>query len=210
MKRDNQAYSFGKYVQPERWASYWHQLNEVLKLEPESVLEIGVGGKVIGNYLKNNTKIIYSSLDLAEELQPDAIGSIENMPFKNKSFDLVCAFEVLEHLPFDRFPGVLSELNRVSRKWVVISLPHWGRHFAIDIRLPLIKRIKAQIKFSIMPPQHNFNGEHHWEIGKRNYPLKLIKEKIKAANFDIIKDYIAFDSPYHHFFVLKKCAIQQK
>lgn len=205
MKKDNQTYSFGTYIQPERWASYWHQLDEVLKLEPENILEVGVGDRVIGNYIKNNTKIIYNSLDLAEELKPDMVGSIENIPFKDKFFDLVCAFEVLEHLPFDKFSVALSELNRVCRKWAVISLPHWGRHFSIDIRAPLIKRIKAQIKFSIVPIKHSFDGEHHWEIGKRNYPLQLIKKKIKMANFDIIKDYVAFDSPYHHFFVLKKC-----
>lgn len=197
-------YDFENYCGQERWASYWHQIDEILKCKPETVLEIGVGDKVVGSYLTNNTDIIYKSLDLAEDLAPDIVCSIENIPLGDNTFNLVCAFEVLEHLPFEKFSKVLRELYRVSGNYIIISLPHWGRHFSFDFRLPLIKRIKGQIKFRLFPPKHIFNGQHHWEIGKRNYSLKLIKKKIKSANFDIVKDYIAFDSPYHHFFILKK------
>ncbi len=54
-------------------------------------------------------------------------GSIEKMPFRNGEFEFVLCTEVLEHL---HNPDVaVSELIRVSSKYVLISVPHepWFR-----------------------------------------------------------------------------------
>ena len=48
------------------------------------------------------------------------------MPYPDKHFDLVCAFETLEHLPPAAIPGALSELARVSTTHVVASIPSFG------------------------------------------------------------------------------------
>lgn len=40
---DKSHYEFGRYVTKQRWASMWHQLDEVMKLRPERVLEVGPG-----------------------------------------------------------------------------------------------------------------------------------------------------------------------
>jgi len=197
-------YEFKKYCDLDRWNSYWHQIDEILKLKPFNVLEIGIGDSVSANYIKNNTQIKYHTLDIDPELNPDIVGNIEHIPVNNNSYDLVCAFEVLEHLPFERFKASLEELKKTSKKYVIISLPHWGRHFSIDIRFPCIKSLKWKYKLNLFPIKHKFNGQHYWEIGKKEFPLKKIKKEIKKAGFFIIKDYIVFESPYHHFFILKK------
>ncbi len=46
------------------------------------------------------------------------------MPFENASFDLVTCLEVLEHLPFDVYSKALFELERVSKKYIIISVPN--------------------------------------------------------------------------------------
>lgn len=201
---DKKHYSFHKYCEEERFASYWHQLYEILKTEPLSVLEIGVGGKVVESYLENNTDIKYTGVDIANDLYPNIVADVTKLPFAGGSFDTVCAFEVLEHLPFDRFIIAMQEMKRVARKNIIISLPHWGRHLSIEIRLPYFKKIRWQHKFNFWPIRHVFGGEHYWEIGKRGYGLKNIKKIIFAAGLVVSEDYIAFNSPYHHFFVLKK------
>ena len=201
---DKKAYNFQKYCDQNRWASYWYQIDGVLKIKPKTILEIGAGDKVLANYLKTNTDIHYDCMDIADDLKPDIIGSVDNIPLNNSSYDLICAFEVLEHLPFEKFTKSLSELKRVSGKYVIISLPHWGRHFSIDVRLPYFKRLRWQCKFSLFPIKHEFDGQHYWEIGKSGYPLKRIKKEIESAGFKISGDYIAFNSPYHHFFILEK------
>lgn len=123
---------------------------------------------------------------------------------EDNSFDLVCAFEVLEHLPFSNFENCLLELKRVSKKYIILSLPHWGRHFSFILRIPFFKKIKFQFKFSFFPIKHNFNGQHYWEIGKKGYNLSKIKNEIEKSGMNILRDYVCFESPYHHFFVLKK------
>lgn len=199
---NKEKYNFFRYTPIERWDTYWQQIKEVLLCEPKKMLEVGAGDKVLANYIKNNTQIDYQSLDIAKDLRPDIVGSVDAIPAADNSYDLACAFEVLEHLPYDKFQKSLKELKRVARKYVIISLPHWGRHFAFLLRAPGIRKVQAQIKFSLLPPEHKFDGEHYWEIGKKNYPLKKIKQDIEQSGFKIKKDYICPNSPYHHFFIL--------
>lgn len=201
---NKQGYNFNKYCTMDRWCSYWHQIDEILMCAPRRVLEVGVGDKVVCDYFKNNTQVEYATADIASDLNPDVVCDIEKMPFVDNEFDMVCAFEVLEHLPFEKFDGVLRELLRVAKNNVIISLPHWGRHFSVDIRLPFFKRFSWFKKLAVLPIKHIFRGQHYWEIGKRDFPLALVREKIVSAGFKIEKDYIVFESPYHHFFILSK------
>lgn len=201
---NKEKYLFSSYCNLDRWSSYWYQLNEILRINPEKMLEIGIGDKVILSYLRQNTQIKHTSADIAQDLNPDIICSIDSLPFDDNSFDLVCAFEVLEHLPWENLPKALSELHRVSAGKVLISLPHWGRHFSISFRIPFFKEIKIQWKCNFFPIEHKFNGQHYWEIGKRGFSLAEFKKVITSAGFKVENDYVAFQSPYHHFFILEK------
>lgn len=45
-------YNFDAYCYPERWASYYYQISEILNLKPKSLLEIGVGDGFFGKIYK--------------------------------------------------------------------------------------------------------------------------------------------------------------
>src|SRR5690349_21175804 len=108
---DRSAYSFDRYCGLDRWSSYHYQITEILRslpvdnsgqgngearigrARPHAVLEIGVGDGVVAHYLKSNTDIAYTSLDIADDVGADVIGSVTALPFHDKSFDVVCAFE---------------------------------------------------------------------------------------------------------------------
>jgi ubiquinone/menaquinone biosynthesis C-methylase UbiE len=197
----DKKYSFKGYDYKDRWISYWHQIDEVLKLEPRTVLEIGIGNGIVVEYLeKQGLKV--KTLDIDEHLNPDFTASVLDMPLDNNSFDVILCAEILEHLPFEDFERALLELKRVTKRYVVLSLPHFGPPVKFSFKIPLIKEIKIAFKIPFYR-KHQFNGEHYWEIGKKGYSPGKIKHVIEKY-FKIQKEFIPFENQYHHFYILKK------
>jgi ubiquinone/menaquinone biosynthesis C-methylase UbiE len=187
-----------------RFISYWHQLDEIMTLEPESILEIGKGNGFVSNYLKSRGLKI-NTVDIDKRLNPNAVGSVLFIPFSDKAFEVVAAFEVLEHLPFKDFSRALAEIYRVSRKNVVLSLPDFTRAYRIYFQLPKLGEFSRLILFPRRKKiKHVFDGEHYWEIGKDGYPLQRIMDGMRQAGFTIKKTYRIFEAPYYRFFVLTK------
>jgi hypothetical protein len=197
---DKAHYACGGYGFEGRFVSYYHQLREVLSRNPQSVLEVGVGDRVFGNFIKDNTSVSYTSVDIAEDLHPDKVGSITSIPMGDKSVDIACAFEVLEHIPFEEFDQAVGELVRVARRYVVISVPHFGPMLSFSLKIPFLPRVRFAFKVPY-PKAHVFNGQHYWEVGKQGYPVSLIRQKL-CQHGQIIADYVPFNSDYHHFFVV--------
>lgn len=70
---------------------------------------------------------------LNEKLEIDAINaSITDLPFEEEGFDLVCAFDVIEHVDDDRL--AVREMLRVCnpRGWIFVTVPAymglWSKH----------------------------------------------------------------------------------
>jgi ubiquinone/menaquinone biosynthesis C-methylase UbiE len=199
---DKDHYSFGTYAHPDRFASYFYQLRELHKVSPKTILEVGVGDAVIGNYIRDNTDIKYTSIDVAADVNPDVIGGVLEMPFENETHDVVCAFEVLEHIPFESFEKAISEMSRVARTHVMVSVPHFGPPLKFLLKIPFIKEIRAAFKIPYHPA-HVWNGQHYWEIGKKGYSAKSIRE-IMSKYGTLVSEYVPFENQYHHFFILEK------
>lgn len=98
------------YDTKERFISYWHQVNGVVRLEPDSVLEVGIGNGFVSKYLKERG-INITTLDFDRKLNPDTVGSVLDIPLEDNSFDIVACYEVLEHLPFENFNKALAEIS---------------------------------------------------------------------------------------------------
>lgn len=195
------GYKAGKYGNLERFTSYFYQVRELLDTAPKSILEVGVGDGVVSGYIKRNTGIEYKTADFAEDLHPDVVADIRKLPFADKSFDTVCAFEVLEHLPFEDFDKGLGELARVAKNYVVISLPHFAPPVKFLLKLPFLPEIRFAWKIPFRKT-HMFNGQHYWEIGKRGYPVSRISDAI--SKYGVIEnEFVPFENQYHHFFRIR-------
>jgi len=201
---DKSHYSFGKYYYPGRWMSYWHETDEILKrADIKTILDIGPGSDLLKNILKTfNPGLDYKTVDVATDVQPDFVGSVTALPLADNSYDVVCAFQVLEHIQFSDFETALLEMKRVSSRYVFVSLPHFGPSLELQLKLPFIPRIRLATKIPV-PKKHVFGGQHYWEIGKKGYASRQIR-KIMQKHFTIIDEYVPFENQYHRFYILEK------
>ena len=84
---------------------------------PKTVLDVGGERGALARFLKADITAV--NVDDSGDVEYD--GSV--LPFPDKSFDLLTAIDVLEHLaPSDR-AGFLAELTRVARSAFIVAAP---------------------------------------------------------------------------------------
>lgn len=203
---DKEHYHFSKYVDKPRWASMWHQLNEVLSVDPKTVLEVGPGPglfKVIASAFGINVE----TLDFDPELKPNYVASATSMPFRDGAYDVVCAFQMLEHLPYERALRAFEEMARVSERFVLLSLPDAKHLWRFQCHIPKLGPLNLFVaRPRLRPLVHIFDGQHYWEINKKGYPLSRIVDDL-ACHIPLIRTYRVHENPYHRFFVFKHTSV---
>jgi ubiquinone/menaquinone biosynthesis C-methylase UbiE len=199
-----EQYSNRAYFSLVRTISHWHQINAVAEQcnKGDHVLEVGPGcGHA--TWLLRTIGYQVTTLDINEDFGPDVVGDVTALDISSGTFDCVLAAEVLEHIPFDEFETALSELARVSRGTVVISLPAPFVGASFLLNLPKLN----PMGLSIGVPQwvtHRFNGEHYWELGKKGYGKRQIRQAIENVGLNILKEFRPVPSLYSYFFVLRR------
>jgi SAM-dependent methyltransferase len=199
---DKAHYGFSTYVDKLRWASLWHQLDEVMSQKPSSVLEVGPGPGLF-KAAATALGLHVETMDVDSELNPDHICSALKMPFEEGSFDVVCAFQMLEHMPFEQSLEAAREMSRVARKAVIVSLPDAKRCIPVSVRLPTIGSIYWHIpRPSLRTGTHQFNGQHYWEVNKAGNKLRRVSDALqKVTRKPLRKTFRVPEHPYHRFFV---------
>lgn len=193
-------YTFTNYATKGRWASYWHQIDEVLRLRPQQCLVVGVGDSVVLDALRSAVEDVVS-LDIDSALRPTYVGSVTAIPLPSQSVDVVLCAQVLEHLPYEQFEGALRELARVSRHGLVLSLPRLSR--AWSVRVGPIRRRDRIVALTIplqrrLPP----NDQHYWEVDAKGYPIRRVRQTLRSVG-RIAREYRVPEHPYHHFWVVR-------
>ncbi|MEF2072041.1 class I SAM-dependent methyltransferase [Consotaella aegiceratis] len=197
---DKSHYGFQRYMSKARWNSVWHQLDEVIRLKPERVLEIGPGPGLF-KATAGLFGLAVETLDIDPELKPDHVGSATALPFADNSFDVVCAFQMLEHLPYDVALQAFREMTRVSRGHVIISLPDAKPVWRYVFYLPKIGNFDWLMRRPFARAEaHRFDGEHHWEINKRGHIVDdVLKDLDRIAPTS--RSYRVKEMPYHRFII---------
>jgi len=97
-----------------------------------SLLDVGCGRCLfVQAFHKLRTKAVDISQVVVDELAALGIdiqrAEIQSLPFDDNTYDTVCAFDVLEHIPPDELRQAISELKRVAARRVLLTIgkrPH--------------------------------------------------------------------------------------
>lgn len=203
-KFEYSSYYRGK-IKKVDWLSYYHQIDLVIDTGVNDLLEIGGGIWVVSDFFRRRDYHVVA-VDLNVCFQPDIVASVDALPLRSDVADCVLCCQVLEHLPYELFEICLRELYRITRKYVVMSLPIDAtcRRIRIDIPGLHIDRLWA-VRENIWKENRLIReGWHYWEIGRRDSTLDIILSKIKNVGWKVLRHYINQDNTNHYFFLLCK------
>jgi hypothetical protein len=89
--------------------------------EPLEVLDVGGRTALLRRFLPDRVVL----LDLETSPEPGLVlGSGSQMPFQDKAFDVVAAFDTLEHVPVAQRRAFVAECARVARRYVILAGPY--------------------------------------------------------------------------------------
>jgi SAM-dependent methyltransferase len=100
---------------------------EMIPESVESILDVGCGDGAITNRLAQRWQVtgVDTSRAALVHVQASTMeASATDLPFADDSFDLVMSSEMLEHMASDAYSQALAQMRRVSRRFVLISVPY--------------------------------------------------------------------------------------
>lgn len=142
---------------------------DMIPPEVNSIADVGCGSGLFLNYIKENLEIsklmgVDFSISAMKTLRTSKkVGDISKIPLKDDSYDLVSVLEVLEHLDATVYEKAKKELVRVSRKYILVSVP-----FSEDLGLENIKCPQCKNKF---------NKSHHKRTFKESVMRGLFQDE---------------------------------
>lgn len=207
------GYEFLRYVSKKRMLTFWYQLAEIMGLDVQSVLEVGIGPRVVPGVLRELGKEVKTA-DIDASLKPDYVVSVQALSslIPADSFDLVLCARVLHHIPLDQVDAALEEMSRVSKRYVVLTLPsddlriyfgvsatarpwHWA-----SFRVPLaVKRLLLRLV-----RRSDSAYAQSWKLNCcAESTLRGFEERLSKL-FTIEKSYSIPEVRNHRLFVLRK------
>ena len=205
-----------------RSSSIFMQAQVILNLqEVNTVLEIGSLRGVLTSILRHfKLKVDTCDIESIPFLSlPTFLEDFENLKINENSYDLVCAFQVLEHNNIVKTPLLLRKMANVSKKYVYISLPFEGIYFFPKIisnfrGTGMISRfLQKYLSFIIEKPlflTKNFASSdgpsfhHQYELGGKDFRLNKLSKVFDEAGLKVLwaKPNILF--PYHYHILAEK------
>lgn len=143
----------------------------------DSVLDIGCRNRKLKELLPQ--EISYFGLDISTPA--DIVGSLDNgLPFRNNSFNVIVAFDILEHTNDIHFS--FCELCRVTKRYIYITLPNM---YDVKFRINILFGKKISEKYGLSPEISK--DRHRWFFSLKNAQY-FIQTMAHQKNMNIIKE----------------------
>jgi len=207
----------GKFLTENHFFSYYLQMKTIYELQVKTVLEIGPGENFIQMYM-STLGIKYDTMDVMADSNPTYLTSLAELNTNEikTNYEMVCAFQMLEHLPYEEFEANLNKMKNLSSKYVFISLPYSCNKFALGLNLQFGQKKKIskslQLIFPTNKPNRRYREEykhefpwavHYFEIGREGFALKKVLSDIEKTGLRVI-DTFHSQNAFHYFILAEK------
>jgi SAM-dependent methyltransferase len=130
---------------------------ELIPDDVERILDVGCGNGAITNILAENYDVtgVDRSKEALKFVKTKKIqASADKIPLPDNQFDLVFSSELLEHLEAETLGKTVGEIRRLTKKYLLISVPNDENPDKLSIRCP-------KCNFDYNRPNHiNVFDEH--------------------------------------------------
>lgn len=191
-----------------RFSSTRIQITSVTDLgdSVSSILEVGPGSGYFASIVKSLGYKIKTA-DIKSQFNPDYLGDFRKVDIPER-FDLVAAFEMLQHLPFPELSSTLKKLARMSNRYVLISVPARVHRFELTLQVPTLVSprrlglgwLRGRHSASLTwewprgkdPSEESWKGRndywnpHYWEVGRKSYPRSRLLSQIELSGLRVL------------------------
>lgn len=113
-------------INPEFWEAERYKITKDFCKDAKTILSVGCGPRepfiIDATHALDISPVSEKHLRTLGWKGNFCIGSATDIPFKNKSFDVVVCSEVIEHLPTtDDVIKAFKEISRVGKKWIITT-----------------------------------------------------------------------------------------
>lgn len=192
------------------WTRHYHVFRDIGALVTGDLLEVGTGDGVVRRcaepFVRSTTV-----MDINPRLHPDVLGNLlDRQPALEARFDAVVCTEVLEHIPFERFPTCLAHLRSFLRPGglLFLTLPHRKGHMLVVTPRQRLLKWRFPVGLTSLGEAYNrfvrrriwIDPHHCWEIGdgrvqRAQVDAQLVAAGLQTRNFS--------ELPYCDYWVLQ-------
>ena len=174
-----QFYTDFKYTSREDKPEYvWRKYSQLLK---GLILDVGADECGLKKFLPEGTEYLGIGLGGSVDLKIDL--EKEKLPYRKNSFDCVLCLDTLEHL--DNLHEVFDELCRVTKKYLIISLPNPWAGFMAMLRYGYYKHAELPMKFYNLPVAP-LAGRHKWFYGLPEAE-RFLRERARMNGMEVLQ-----------------------
>jgi SAM-dependent methyltransferase len=161
----------------EKRMAYYREVISLIPSDVKSILDVGCGE---GTFLNMLTSLGRASMIVGLDVSETALKYIEGqkirasaggLPFRNGSFDLVTCLETLEHLKQEVFIRAIEEIKRVTKKYIIVSVPNEE-----PLEYFLVVCPACGCHFNAVGHVRSFSPEILRELFSPDFSLKALRE----------------------------------
>ena len=199
-----EIYFSDQYFSKAQLFSFAHQIHEIAKFKPSTMIEIGIGNGFVSSFFRRSG-VDVTTVDINPALEPDICAPLDELDghIGDRQFDLVVCCEVLEHMPYADFEKNIKILRGLSEN-AFITVPCYRPWFGIagHLSIPKLRRpLRLGFRFPRFGPFRKQDMQmHFWEVGcGAQTGIKRIIDSLETEFSTVTSGFFEMN-PYHQYF----------